>query len=137
MTILITSTLTKIRNNPANNYLFKVSNWNTGKRCKICSKLKIKTTERLLCWSPFFNKVAGTYFTPFSSVDFEQVNVSHETFSVPCVFELHWPWSNFCWTCPYCCLPPWVAIHNSISHSRLILCYSWNKFITYMFSGDI
>ena len=32
--------------NPAANYMFKVSNRNTRARCKICSKLTIKTTER-------------------------------------------------------------------------------------------
>ena len=31
---------------PANIYVFKVNNGNTGKRCEICSKLIIKTTER-------------------------------------------------------------------------------------------
>ena len=31
---------------PANIYLFKVNNRNTRKRCKICSKLTIKTAER-------------------------------------------------------------------------------------------
>ena len=33
-------------NHPANVYLFKVNNRNTRKRCEICSKLTIKTTER-------------------------------------------------------------------------------------------
>ena len=32
--------------NPANNYLFKVNNKNTRRKCEICSKLKIKTPER-------------------------------------------------------------------------------------------
>ena len=31
---------------PANIYLFKVNNKDTRKRCKICSKLTIKTPER-------------------------------------------------------------------------------------------
>ena len=31
---------------PAGIYLLKVNNRNTGKRCKICSKLTIKTRER-------------------------------------------------------------------------------------------
>ena len=31
-----------------NIYLFKVNNGNTKKRCKICSKLTIKTTEQSL-----------------------------------------------------------------------------------------
>ena len=30
---------------PAGNYMFKVNNRNTRKRCKICSKLIIKTPE--------------------------------------------------------------------------------------------
>ena len=30
---------------PANIHLFKVNNRNTRKRCKICSKLRIKTPE--------------------------------------------------------------------------------------------
>ena len=32
--------------NPAGNYMFKVNNRNTRTRCKICSKLTIKTPER-------------------------------------------------------------------------------------------
>ena len=32
--------------NPANIYLFKVSNRNTRKKCEICSKLTIKTPEQ-------------------------------------------------------------------------------------------
>ena len=32
--------------NSANIYLFKVNNRNTRKRCDICSKLTIKTSER-------------------------------------------------------------------------------------------
>ena len=50
------------------NYMFKVNNRNTRKRCEICSKLTIKTPER---------RQARTYFTPCSSasiVNFEQVN---------------------------------------------------------------
>ena len=46
--------------------MFKVNNRNSGTMCEICSKLKIKTSERL--W---------TYFTPCSSVSidkFEQVS---------------------------------------------------------------
>ena len=31
---------------PACNYLLKVDNKNTGKKCEICSKLTIKTPER-------------------------------------------------------------------------------------------
>ena len=33
--------------NPADIYLFKVNNANTSERCEICSKLTIKTPERL------------------------------------------------------------------------------------------
>ena len=36
----------KIIRNPTNIYLFKVSNRNTRKKCKIYSKLTIKTSER-------------------------------------------------------------------------------------------
>ena len=32
--------------NPVGNYIVKVNNRNTRTRCEICSKLKIKTTER-------------------------------------------------------------------------------------------
>ena len=32
---------------PAGNYMFKVNNRNTGTRCGISSKLKIKTPKRL------------------------------------------------------------------------------------------
>ena len=35
------------KNDPANIYLFKVSNRNISERCEICSKLTIKTPE---CW---------------------------------------------------------------------------------------
>ena len=64
---------------PANIYLFKVNNRNTGKRCEICSKLTIKTPERRH-WrrSCVFIVNFEHIFTPFSSVfiaDFEQVNV--------------------------------------------------------------
>ena len=34
------------RNNPADIYLFKVNNKNTGNSCKICSELTVTTTER-------------------------------------------------------------------------------------------
>ena len=33
-------------NKPAKNYLLKANNTNTAKRCKICSKLTIKTPKR-------------------------------------------------------------------------------------------
>ena len=60
--LLISSSIMQIY--PANLYLFKFNNRNTGKRCEICSKLKTKTR---------------THFTPYSSVSIvesEQVNVS-------------------------------------------------------------
>ena len=47
---------------PANIYLFKVNNRNTKRRCEICSKLTIKTPERL-------------HFFSVSVADFGQVNV--------------------------------------------------------------
>ena len=56
--------------NPAGNYMFKVNNRNTRKRCEICLKLTIKTPERR--------------FTPFSTVsivNFEQVNAGWESSS--------------------------------------------------------
>ena len=34
-----------IVNNPANIYLFNINNRNTKKRCEICSKLTIKTSN--------------------------------------------------------------------------------------------
>ena len=56
---------------PAGNYMFKVSNRNTRKRCEICSKLTIKY-QNDANGVIFYN----TYFTHFSSisiVNFEQV----------------------------------------------------------------
>ena len=38
--------LSKTKSDPANIFLFKVNNRNTRKRCKIFSKLTIKTPER-------------------------------------------------------------------------------------------
>ena len=66
--------------NPAKNYLFKVSNRNSRKRCEICTKLTIKTPERRH-WrrSGVFIVNIEHIFIPFSSVsiaDFEQVNVA-------------------------------------------------------------
>ena len=65
---------------PPNIYLFKVSNRNTSEKCKICSKLTIKTPK----WhhwgsSGVFFCLLWTYFTPFPSISivgFEQVNIS-------------------------------------------------------------
>ena len=52
----------------ANNYLFKVNNRNTRKRCEICSKLTIKRTERrhLRRSGVFIAKFE--HISPFSSV---------------------------------------------------------------------
>ena len=60
--------------NPASNFMFKVNNINTIRRCEICSKLTIKIPERHL-W--YLYSQLWTYFTPCSSVsivNFEQVN---------------------------------------------------------------
>ena len=35
-----------VSQNPAGNYMFKVNNRNTRRRCEICLKLTIKTPER-------------------------------------------------------------------------------------------
>ena len=51
-------------------YLFKANNKTTRGRYEIYSKLTIKTPEQRHWRRPW------TYFTPFSSVLFEQVNVS-------------------------------------------------------------
>ena len=68
--------------------MFKVNNRNTCKRCKICSKLTIKTTER---------RQLLTHCSSVSLVNFEQVNAGwvlslfymtsasqSETYSEPC-----------------------------------------------------
>ena len=63
----------------ANNYVFKVNNRTTRKRCEICSSLTIKTPERRQWCRVWVSKCyLWTYFTPFSSfsiLDFEQVIV--------------------------------------------------------------
>ena len=51
----------------ANIYLFKVNNRNTKKRCKICSKLTIKTPEQGQ-WRCSGVSIVNLNFTPFSSV---------------------------------------------------------------------
>ena len=43
---LAMSTILACKTSPANIYLLKINNRNTGKRCEICSKLVIKTPER-------------------------------------------------------------------------------------------
>ena len=62
---------------PVGNYMFKVNNRNTRARCKICSKLTIKTPERRQ-WrrsGVFIDNFE--HFTPCSKVpiiNFEKVN---------------------------------------------------------------
>ena len=43
---LAMSTILACKTSPANIYLLKVNNRNTGKKCEICSKLVINTPER-------------------------------------------------------------------------------------------
>ena len=61
---------------PVGIYLFKVNNRNTRARCEKCSKLTIKTAERL-AWrrSGVFIINFRTYFTPCSSIS--SVNFEH------------------------------------------------------------
>ena len=73
--IIISGSRPNIIQNPANIYLFKVSNRNSRKRYEICSKLTIKTPE------------LQHIFTPFSSVsivELEQVNITWEACLGPC-----------------------------------------------------
>ena len=46
---LAMSTILACKTSPVNIYLLKINNRNTGKECKICSKLVIKTPERRRC----------------------------------------------------------------------------------------
>ena len=70
--------------NPANIYLFKVNNRNTRKRCEMCSKLPIKTPGRRQWHRSGVSIVNFEHishlFSSVSIVDFEQVNVSWESF---------------------------------------------------------
>ena len=50
--------------NPTGNYMFKVNNRNTRKRCKICSKLTIKTPERSHC------RRAGAFIINFEQISY-------------------------------------------------------------------
>ena len=63
---------------PAGNYMFKVNNRNTRKRCEICSKLTIKTPERRHHWhrSGVFivNFEHISHCSSVSIVNFEQAN---------------------------------------------------------------
>ena len=65
---------------PTNTYLFKVNKRNTRKRCEMCPKLTIKTSERVHWHSSdvFFVNFESylTYFSSVFIVDFEQVNAS-------------------------------------------------------------
>ena len=73
----------ELKNNPAGNYMFKVINRNTRKRCEICSKVKNKITRT----TPMAS--SGVFIVNFEHishlvlrflfVNFEQVNASWET----------------------------------------------------------
>ena len=78
--------------NPVNIYLFKVNNRNTRKKCKIRSKLTIKTPERreYLCESLFLSKAAG--LRPFF--------MFHTFFSVFLLLNLN---RICCWLDPVSC----------------------------------
>ena len=69
-----TSPTVKLQQNPANIYLLKVSNRETGKRCEICSKLTMKTPERchdvILVFLVLTLNIFHTFFS-VSIVDFE------------------------------------------------------------------
>ena len=72
---LLTMIVHRKVNQPASNHMFKVNNRNTRTRCKICSKLTIKTPEKSLL-SLYCS--LQTYFITYSSafiVNFKQVNV--------------------------------------------------------------
>ena len=65
---------------PANSYLFKKNNKNIWKRCQMCSKLTMSTTEKRQSRRSgvFIILVSWTYSTPISNVsivEFEQVNI--------------------------------------------------------------
>ena len=67
--------------NPVVNYMFKVDSRNTRIKCKICSKLRIKTSERRLASFWYLYCKLWTCFTSCSSVSFvnlEQVNACWE-----------------------------------------------------------
>ena len=65
---------------PANIHLFKVNNRSTWKKCKICSKLTIKTPERRQWRRSGVLNVSFEHishiFSSVSIVYFQQVNVS-------------------------------------------------------------
>ena len=76
-------------NNPTNIYLFKVNNRNTIKRCEICSKLTIKTPERLDVALVFLLLTLNIFHTlsTVSIVYLEEVNVSWVPISVTVVVK--------------------------------------------------
>ena len=47
-----------LHNYPAGHYMLKVNNRNTRARCKICSKLTIKTPERLIVFIVNFEHIS-------------------------------------------------------------------------------
>ena len=62
---------------PANIYLFKVNNKNTGKECEICSKLTVKHQNEVI--DVALSLTSFSWFFSFSSlsfVNFEQLIVS-------------------------------------------------------------
>ena len=67
---------------PVKVYLFKVNNWDFEKRYEICSKLAIKSPERI-DWRRSgvvivnFEDISY-FFTSVSIVDFEEVNISSD-----------------------------------------------------------
>ena len=69
------------RRNPASNYMFKVSNWNTRTTCETCSKLTIKIPERRH-WHR-----SGIFFVTFEHISHYMVNCEHISHLV-LVFQL-------------------------------------------------
>ena len=61
---------------PARNYLSKVSNWSTRKKCENCSRLRVKTLERCHWRRSSIYIVNCKHFSNFLlSIEFEQANV--------------------------------------------------------------
>ena len=60
----------------ARNYMFKVSNWSTRKRCENCARLRMKTRERCHWRRSTVFIVNCEHILNFALiVDFEQANV--------------------------------------------------------------
>ena len=77
--ISILSTLCALSYHPVNNYVFKVNNRNTRKRCEISSRLTTNTPEwrHWRCSGVFIaNFEHISHFYRVSILNFEQVNVS-------------------------------------------------------------